>query len=114
MGGIGRNHCRRSRRPAVDVLKIPSGKRVQCRHSSGKPALRDIRWIENKEEVDVKALTGTSDMKKVMDDEGNPLSAVYQQLEYRQDPGQKRRPCAGGIFQKLRKEVRKRRFLREK
>ena len=32
-----------------------------------------IRWIENKEEVDVKALTGTSDMKKVMDMKGNPL-----------------------------------------
>ena len=32
-----------------------------------------IRWIENKEEVDVKKLTGTSDMKKVMDLKGNPL-----------------------------------------
>ena len=32
-----------------------------------------IRWIENKEEVDVKKLTGTSDMKKVMDMKGNPL-----------------------------------------
>ena len=32
-----------------------------------------IRWIENKEEVDVKRLTGTSDMKKVMDMKGNPL-----------------------------------------
>ena len=32
-----------------------------------------IRWIENKEEVDVKNFTGTSDMKKVMDLKGNPL-----------------------------------------
>ena len=32
-----------------------------------------IRWIENKEEVDVDALTGTSDMKKVIDMKGNPL-----------------------------------------
>ena len=32
-----------------------------------------IRWIENKTEVDVKKLTGTSDMKKVMDMKGNPL-----------------------------------------
>ena len=32
-----------------------------------------IRWIENKDEVDVEHLTGTSDMKKVMDLKGNPL-----------------------------------------
>ena len=32
-----------------------------------------IRWIENKEEVDVAKLTGTSDMKKVKDMKGNPL-----------------------------------------
>ena len=32
-----------------------------------------IRWIENKEEVDVDSLTGTSDMKKVIDMKGNPL-----------------------------------------
>jgi peptide chain release factor 3 len=32
-----------------------------------------IRWIENKEEVDVEKLTGTSDMKKVKDLKGNPL-----------------------------------------
>ncbi len=32
-----------------------------------------IRWIVNKEEVDVKRLTGTSDMKKVQDMKGNPL-----------------------------------------
>ena len=32
-----------------------------------------IRWIENKDEVDVDALTGTSDMKKVIDMKGNPL-----------------------------------------
>ncbi len=32
-----------------------------------------IRWIENKEEIDVDKLTGTSDMKKVIDMKGNPL-----------------------------------------
>ena len=32
-----------------------------------------IRWIENKEEVDLEKLTGTSDMKKVRDLKGNPL-----------------------------------------
>lgn len=32
-----------------------------------------IRWIENKNEVDVRALSGTSDMKKIQDLKGNPL-----------------------------------------
>mgnify|MGYP003291720403 FL=1 len=32
-----------------------------------------IRWIENKTEVNVDNLTGTSDMKKVIDMKGNPL-----------------------------------------
>lgn len=32
-----------------------------------------IRWISNKEEVDVDKIIGTSDMKKVMDLKGNPL-----------------------------------------
>lgn len=32
-----------------------------------------IRWIENKNEIDVDGLTGTSDMKKVIDMKGNPL-----------------------------------------
>ena len=32
-----------------------------------------IRWIENKEEVDVVKLSGTSDMKKIQDLKGNPL-----------------------------------------
>ncbi len=32
-----------------------------------------IRWIENKTEVNVDSLTGTSDMKKVIDMKGNPL-----------------------------------------
>jgi peptide chain release factor 3 len=32
-----------------------------------------IRWIENKDEVDVAKLTGTSDMKKIQDLKGNPL-----------------------------------------
>lgn len=32
-----------------------------------------IRWIENKEDIDLDNLTGTSDMKKVLDMKGNPL-----------------------------------------
>ncbi len=32
-----------------------------------------IRWIENKDEVDVDRISGTSDMKKVIDMKGNPL-----------------------------------------
>ncbi|MGN0401171.1 MAG: peptide chain release factor 3 [Acetatifactor sp.] len=32
-----------------------------------------IRWIENKDEIDINKLTGTSDMKKVKDMKGNPL-----------------------------------------
>lgn len=32
-----------------------------------------IRWIENKDEVNVEKLSGTSDMKKVRDMKGNPL-----------------------------------------
>lgn len=44
-----------------------------------------IRWIENKEEVDVDALTGTSDMKKVIDMKGNPLLLFVQCMECRHD-----------------------------
>ena len=32
-----------------------------------------IRWIENKDEVDVSKIIGTSDMKRVQDLKGNPL-----------------------------------------
>ena len=32
-----------------------------------------IRWIENKDEIDVEKLVGTSDMKKVKDMKDNPL-----------------------------------------
>lgn len=32
-----------------------------------------IRWIENKDEVDVEAIVGTSDMKRIRDMKGNPL-----------------------------------------
>ena len=32
-----------------------------------------IRWIANKEEVDLTKLVGTSDMKKIKDMKGNPL-----------------------------------------
>ena len=32
-----------------------------------------IRWIENKDEIDVNKIIGTSDMKRVQDLKGNPL-----------------------------------------
>ena len=32
-----------------------------------------IRWIGNKDEIDIEKLSGTSDMKKVRDMKGNPL-----------------------------------------
>ena len=32
-----------------------------------------IRWIENKDEIDVTNISGTSDMKKIIDMKGNPL-----------------------------------------
>ena len=32
-----------------------------------------IRWIENKDEVDLTKIVGTSDMKKIKDLKGNPL-----------------------------------------
>ncbi|MCR4922542.1 MAG: peptide chain release factor 3 [Lachnospiraceae bacterium] len=32
-----------------------------------------IRWIDNKDEIDIEKLTGTSDMKKIKDLKGNPL-----------------------------------------
>lgn len=38
-----------------------------------------IRWIENKEEVDLQHLTGTSDMKKVKDLKDNPLLLFVNQ-----------------------------------
>lgn len=36
-------------------------------------AYEHIRWIENKDEIDVSKIVGTSDMKKVKDMKGNPL-----------------------------------------
>lgn len=38
-----------------------------------------IRWIENKEEVDLQHLIGTSDMKKIKDLKGNPLLIFINQ-----------------------------------
>ena len=38
-----------------------------------------IRWIENKDEVDLAKLTGTSDMKKIQDLKGNPLLLFINQ-----------------------------------
>ncbi len=56
-----------------DVLKfrLESEYNVQIRLES--LPYGHIRWIENKDEVDVGSLTGTSDMKKVIDMKGNPL-----------------------------------------
>lgn len=38
-----------------------------------------IRWIENKDEVDLDRLSGTSDMKKIQDLKGNPLLLFINQ-----------------------------------
>ena len=38
-----------------------------------------IRWIENKDEIDMNKLTGTSDMKKIQDLKGNPLPLFVNQ-----------------------------------
>ena len=56
-----------------DVLKfrLESEYNVEIRLES--LPYEHIRWIENKHEVDVDTLVGTSDMKKVIDMKGNPL-----------------------------------------
>ena len=56
-----------------DVLKfrLESEYNVEIRLES--LPYEHIRWIENKDEVDVDSLVGTSDMKKVIDMKGNPL-----------------------------------------
>ena len=41
-----------------------------------------IRWIENKDEVDVAKIQGTSDMKRIKDLKDNPLLIFCQQLEH--------------------------------
>jgi peptide chain release factor 3 len=38
-----------------------------------------IRWIENKDEIDLDKLSGTSDMKKIQDLKGNPLLLFINQ-----------------------------------
>lgn len=38
-----------------------------------------IRWIENKDEIDLNRLSGTSDMKKIQDLKGNPLLLFINQ-----------------------------------
>ena len=48
-----------------------------------------IRWIANKDEVNVDKITGTSDMKKVTDLKGNPLLAFCQCMERGNDRRQK-------------------------
>ena len=70
-----------------------------------------IRWIENKEEVSVKALTGTSDMKKVMDMKGNPLLLFINSWSIGMTLDRNEGLVLAEIFQKLKKENRKKRFF---
>ena len=48
-----------------------------------------IRWIANKDEIQVDKIVGTSDMKKVTDLKGNPLLLFYQCMECGHDRRQK-------------------------
>ncbi len=56
-----------------DVLKYRLENEYNVEIRLEKLPYEHIRWIENKEEVDVERLSGTSDMKKVQDLKGNPL-----------------------------------------
>ena len=56
-----------------DVLKYRLENEYNVEIRLEKLPYEHIRWIENKDEVDVDRLTGTSDMKKVKDMKGNPL-----------------------------------------
>ena len=56
-----------------DVLKFRLEKEYNVDIRLENLPYEHIRWIANKEEVDVEKLTGTSDMKKVRDMKGNPL-----------------------------------------
>ena len=46
---------------------------TMCRCKLENLPYEHIRWIENKDEVNVDTINGTSDMKKVVDMKGNPL-----------------------------------------
>ena len=56
-----------------DVLKFRLEKEYNVEIKLENLPYEHIRWIANKENVDVSALSGTSDMKKVIDMKGNPL-----------------------------------------
>ncbi len=56
-----------------DVLKYRLENEYNVEIRLEKLPYEHIRWIENKEQVDVDKLSGTSDMKKVKDMKGNPL-----------------------------------------
>jgi peptide chain release factor 3 len=56
-----------------DVLKFRLEKEYNVDIRLENLPYEHIRWIENKESVDMDKLSGTSDMKKIMDLKGNPL-----------------------------------------
>ena len=56
-----------------DVLKYRLENEYNVEIRLDKLPYEHIRWIENKDEIDIAKLTGTSDMKKVKDMKGNPL-----------------------------------------
>lgn len=56
-----------------DVLKYRLENEYNVEIRLDKLPYEHIRWIENKNEVDVTKVVGTSDMKKVTDLKGNPL-----------------------------------------
>ena len=62
-----------------DVLKYRLENEYNVEVRLEKLPYEHIRWIENKEEVDVAKLTGTSDMKKIQDLKGNPLLLFINQ-----------------------------------
>ena len=56
-----------------DVLKHRLLHRIWRGNPHGYDAYEHIRWIANKDEVDVTKIIGTSDMKRIKDLKGNPL-----------------------------------------
>ena len=57
----------------VDVLKYRLENEYNVEIRLENLPYEHIRWIENKDEIDLAKLSGTSDMKKVKDMKGNPL-----------------------------------------
>ena len=56
-----------------DVLKVRLENEFNVEIRLENLPYEHIRWIANKDKVDVDSITGTSDMKKVTDLKGNPL-----------------------------------------